>query len=162
MDDDLIDPAVQRLVDGHPTLFGGEPPRVSSDLPAGWHHLVDSFCTALEGELGDDAHQHFQVAQIKEKLGTLRFYYRFVRDEADEDDKPAGGSFEASDPGRPTDELRARVRALVDVALLESESTCLKCGAAGALRNVDGYLTTLCDPHHQAAITRQDRPDAER
>lgn len=151
MDNDLVDPAVQRLVDAHPTLFGGEPPRVFSDLPAGWYHLVDSLCTALEDELGDDAHQHFLVAQIKEKLGTLRFYYRFVRDEADEDDEPAGGRFEPFDPGQPTDELRA----LVDAALLESESACSQCGAVGALRNVDRYLTTLCDPHHHAAISGQ-------
>ncbi|OWQ46630.1 hypothetical protein CDL60_14310 [Roseateles noduli] len=154
MDDDLVDPAVQRLVDAHPTLFGGEPPRVLSDLPAGWYHLVDSLCNALEDELGDDAHQHFLVAQIKEKLGTLRFYYRFACDEADEDDKPAGGGFDGSAPGLPT-EQRARVRALVDAALFESEETCLECGAAGALRNVDGYLTTLCDAHHHAAISGQ-------
>lgn len=155
MDDDLIDPAVQRLVDAHPTLFGGERPRVFSHLPLGWYDIVDQLCTALETELGANARQHVFVAQIKEKLGTLRFYYRFVRDEADEDDEPAGSSFEGSNPGQPTDEQRARVRGLVDAALLESESTCSQCGAVGALRNVDGYLTTLCDPHHHTAISGQ-------
>ena len=124
-------------------------------VPPGWYGVVDRLCTALEVELGDDARQHFLVAQIKEKLGTLRFYCRFISDEADEGDEPAGSRFEGSNPGQPTDEQRARVRGLVDAALLESESTCSQCGAVGALRNVDGYLTTLCDPHHHAAISEQ-------
>lgn len=155
MGDDLVDPAVQRLVDAHPTLFGGERPRVFSHLSLGWHDIVDQLCTALETELGENAGQHVLVAQIKEKLGTLRFYYRFVRDEADEDAELSSRRFEASDPGQPTDEQSARVRALVDAALLESESTCSQCGAVGALRNIDGYPTTLCDPHHHAAISAQ-------
>jgi len=162
MDDDLIDLEVLRLVAAHPVLFRGAPPRVSSHLPAGWYPLVDKLCTALEEELGEDARQHFRVAQVKEKLGTLRFYYRFLGDEAHQDDELASYRMQASDTGQPTEAQRVRVRALVDVARLESESTCLKCGAASVLRDVDGYLTTLCAPHHQAAITRQDRPDAER
>lgn len=155
MDDDLIDLEVLRLVAAHPLLFRGAPPRVFSHLPAGWYPLVDRLCTVLEDVLGEDARRHFRIGQLKEKFGTLRFHYHFIADETDLDREPAGSSFEASDPGQPTDEQRARVRALVDAALLESESTCSHCGDAGALRDFDGYLTTLCDRHHLAA----DDPD---
>lgn len=162
MDEDLIDPELLRLVAAHPTLFDGVPPRAFSYLPAGWYTTVDCLCTELEEELGEDAYRHLRIAQLKEKFGTLRIYYRFAADEADSDDKSADGRFVVSVANQQTEAQRARVRALVDAAQRQSETTCLRCGAAGALRDVDGYLATLCDHHYQAAISRKDRPDAER
>lgn len=162
MDDDLIDLEVLRLVAAHPALFGGAPPRVFSHLPFGWYSIVDRLCAALTAELGEDAHRHLRIGQLKEKFGTLRFYYHFIADETDLDGEAASSSFEATDPAEPTTQQRARIRALVDVALRQSETTCLRCGAAGTLQNVDGYLATLCDAHHHAAIFRRDAQDEPR
>lgn len=61
------------------------------------------------------------VAQVKEKYGTLRFYYDHWSDEAD---------------------------LLVQEAERKSAVTCETCGAAGKLRGT-GWLRTECDECHK-------------
>jgi hypothetical protein len=78
----------------------------------------------------------------------LRFHYRFVADEAPQ--RPSEPSLHVEKP-RPSEECRASVKALVGAATAESTVTCLRCGESGVLRNIDGYLTTLCTRHHTVA-----------
>ena len=155
MDDDLTDPLVERLVRAHPALFVGALPRVFSHLPPGWYRIVDGLCSSLVGELGVQAAEYVRIVQIKEKFGTLRFYYRFLADEEeDASTDEAARRADAAGEKEPSDACRARVRALVDAALVESETACQRCGASGSLRNVEGYLSTLCSEHHREATSR--------
>jgi len=123
-----VDPQLQRLVAAHAPLFRGAHPEVPSDLAPGWYPLVDGLCSDIEAVLGD-ACAMFQVLQIKEKFGGLRVYYRLQC----ASDFPAG--------------VGARVRDLVQQAEADSKGLCEQCGAPAKLRNREGWLVTLCEPH---------------
>jgi len=79
----------------------------------GWYPILARIEERLS-ELDPD----YEVNQIKEKFGTLRFYW--------EGDIPDGD-------------------AIVDEAEAESARTCELCGSVGHLRTRAGWLKTLCD-----------------
>jgi len=80
---------------------------------AGWYPIL----ARLEQQL-NELDPDYQVHQIKEKFGTLRFYW--------EGDIPNGD-------------------AIVGEAEAESARTCELCGSLGNLRTKAGWLKTLCD-----------------
>jgi hypothetical protein len=139
-DGDPLDPELQRLVAAHPLLFRGRLPAVASYVPAGWYQLVDELCGSIEAELGPQGCKQLEVRQVKEKLAGLRFYVR-ERSLAEVNSLPSEDALE-------------RVRALIRAACEQSELTCQRCGAPGAVRDVEGYLAALCGAHLQEANER--------
>jgi hypothetical protein len=81
---------------------------------AGWYPILARLDDRLR-----DIDSDYQVHQIKEKFGTLRFYWS----------------------GRNSD---AGEEAVAD-AEAESARTCERCGNPGRLRTKRGWLRTLCD-----------------
>lgn len=74
------------------------------------------------------------IQQIKEKMGTLKFYYNCLNS--------------------PYPEIvKKSIRALVDKAQINSASTCEVCGKWGELRVDGGYWFTSCDEHKRNSIT---------
>lgn len=148
-----IGPDLQRLIGAHPLLFRGEAPTIHSYLPAGWFHRVDSLCSALEDVLGAKWCAKFEVTQIKEKFGSLRFYYRLGEREDHHVDmlSPGGRAHYLSQPpaagDMEIDAIETRIRELVAAACSTSAEVCEACGAPAQLRNLGGYLSTLCDRH---------------
>lgn len=65
------------------------------------------------------------IGQIKEKFGTLRFYWS----------------------GRFHKEMSDRIGEVVDLAEFRSEATCEECGARGSLRVANGWYAVRCDDH---------------
>jgi hypothetical protein len=122
---------IVRLIAEHPRLFRGESPVVPSDLPAGWYDLVHVLCLGIEEILGEDCPE-FQVKQIKEKLGGLRFYFALSGSEDCYIDVHSEDGFEtiikraASAPAK-----MASIRQLVELACEGSRATCQVCGASG-------------------------------
>lgn len=45
-----------------------------SSVEPGWHSIVDQLCRDIDACLTDEKAAVFKVRQIKQKLGTLRFY----------------------------------------------------------------------------------------
>lgn len=85
--------------------------------PVGWYEIIDRLDQALV-EIDPD----YQVHQIKEKFGGLRFY--------------------CSIPASPG------VQALMVAAEQEASRTCQRCGQPGVLRRKgSGWLATYCDEH---------------
>ena len=65
----------------------------------------------------------YTIAQIKEKLGSLRFY---------------------------TDGVPNEHHHFIDEAELQSQAMCMKCGAASEIFQTDrGWLTNLCPKHRE-------------
>jgi len=81
---------------------------------AGWYPILVRL-----GERRRNIDPGFEVHQIKEKFGTLWFYW-------------AGRNCDAGE-------------AAVAVAEAESARTCERCGGPGRLRTRNGWLRTLCD-----------------
>lgn len=109
----------QRMCDKYPELysdknFGG------FCVGAGWWPLLESLSAELSSYMLWRK-VPFEVDQIKEKLGTLRFYY-------------TGGD--------------AVVDGMVRMAESFSARICEQCGAPGVTRSHRGWLTTLCETHY--------------
>jgi len=89
----------------------------------GWYRLIDNLCGCIQSYLDANCenNQAMQVVavQLKEKLGTLHFYYR-------------GG-----------DEL---IAGMVWFAEYLSSSICEVCGEPGQIRR-RGWISVLCDRH---------------
>ena len=95
------------------------------ECPYGWYRLLEETCTYLEMLNYEYIKYGLQVVaeQVKEKMGTLCFYYRI--DKSDD-------SCETIDP--PTfckvveDCFKLKVRKIIDHAYRVSETICADCG----------------------------------
>ena len=111
---------------------------------SGWYELLRSLCA----EITEVYRKHDQpidiiVDQVKEKWGTLRFYYHF-------DGHPqalhafdfiGGGSIRF---GQSATELQREIAAIVRKWEEKSAEVCEYCGAPGSLRK-ERRVSTLCD-----------------
>lgn len=92
----------------------------------GWYDIIDSLCANIQNhidwqeKMGNEIAQVVAV-QVKEKFGTLRFYY-------------AGGD--------------DYISGLVSMAESWSAVACEECGAPGT-QNDGGWIKTLCETHRR-------------
>lgn len=94
----------------------------SIDVNAGWLPIVVDLHRSILRLDPED----YQVTQIKEKFGGLRFYYSVNK------------------------EYSMAVAELVRTAEKTASETCEVCGAPGHLRTERAWLLTLCDRHNTA------------
>ena len=87
----------------------------------GWYDLIYKLCEKIEGELKKEPNAEFNVCQVKEKFGGLRFYI---------------------------DSGSTRIYKLISTAEERSYKICEKCGEGGKLRDDTGWYRTLCDECH--------------
>jgi hypothetical protein len=88
----------------------------------GWFDIVWRLCGDLEplvAEFEQTTGRQFEVLQMKEKFGGLRF---------------------------PVNDANDAIRQRIEVAIQESFVTCEVCGQPGELREGDG-IKALCDEH---------------
>lgn len=95
----------------------------------GWYHILDMLCGAIQDRCDNVKHfvdgkmvpvcPQVVAVQVKEKFGTLRFYF----DGGDDD-----------------------IHGMVAMAEYMSARTCEECGKPGKLRP-GGWVRTLCDKH---------------
>jgi hypothetical protein len=107
-----------RHANGHPEAAQGYP-----ECDEGWCDLLERACVRIENAL--DNGDTFKIAQIKEKLGTLRFYW----------------------DGKLSEHVKAAVEEAIALATARSACTCEICGAEGRLHNRGGWLATACAEH---------------
>lgn len=94
------------------------------DCGDGWYNIIDAVCATIQNhernnKLNNVVMPPVIATQVKEKYGTLRFYYTGGDDYID---------------------------GVVAMAEYMSGVTCENCGSPGKLRD-DGWLRTLCDEH---------------
>lgn len=133
----------QQLCEKYPKIFSERHGDMTSTAMCwgfehgdGWYNLIDRLCANIQSHIdwtenNGGAVPQVVAEQVKEKFGTLRFYYR-------------GG-----------DEY---VRGLVDLAESMSGVTCEECGAPGKRRS-GGWLRTLCDTHAKERETMDEASD---
>lgn len=86
----------------------------------GWHPILDTLIDTIDWHVIRGKMEPVKVLQIKEKFGTLRFYY--------------GGGDE-------------HTHYLVRFAETLSGRVCEDCGAAAGTRSLKGWYRTVCDDH---------------
>jgi hypothetical protein len=89
----------------------------------GWFYPIQRLCERLELLVSEltatlPAGERFEVLQVKQKLGELRFYVSHRNPAIDSE---------------------------IEDARLSSLRTCEQCGGPATLRNKNGWLLTLCD-----------------
>ena len=104
---------LEALIQRYPRLFHGEPPPVHSEVPPEWADLIDDLCADID-QLVVKEFVRFQVTQIKEKFGTLRFYFSVSDPKTRNLDAPFGAG--------PPDKLAAAERLSDAVRILIREA----------------------------------------
>src|SRR5260370_39594162 len=114
------------LVEAYPDLFHPAADRpgaaeASPDCGEGWRDLLERACVRIRAAVQADGGS-FKATQIKEKYGTLRFYWSGVLSQ----------------------EADSKVEEVVDLAEARSACTCELCGAEGRLYG-PRCLPTRCE-----------------
>lgn len=96
----------------------------------GWYNMLDALSAAITKL---DGHEHVKVVQVKEKFGTLRFYYHI--------------GLGLDDPVK-WQALSKKIDEYVLQAELLSARTCEQCGAPGTM-TTGGWMKVLCEQHKE-------------
>lgn len=123
------------------------------DCNNGWYQLIRDMCaeiTAAYEAVGEPV--DIVVDQVKEKYGTLRFYYHPKGQPIaiHAFDSLSGGPSLRVRPGRS--EIYQKVAEIVDRYEEMSGHVCEICGAPGCLRTDLRWILTLCDEHYQKRV----------
>ena len=103
----------------------------------GWYNIIDAMCAIIQGHINfqnnkrriyleknyEDIPDHVPqvvAVQVKEKFGSLRFYY------------DGGDDY---------------INGVVNMAVIMSEKTCMECGSPGTMRT-DGWWHVACEEHY--------------
>ncbi|OSI24887.1 hypothetical protein [Bradyrhizobium canariense] len=132
----------KELVKAYPDLFHppADNPGVAQAYPEcgdGWRDLLERACKRIRAAVEADGGT-FHATQIKEKYGSLRFYWH----------------------GTLSPEADAKVEEAIDLAEARSGVTCEICGEEGRLRG-DAWLTTRCALHAEGWPAVAVRPGLE-
>lgn len=113
----------------------------------GWYDLLDAICSKIQAaydEHGVDP--DIVIDQIKEKWGTLRYYYHFG------DDDPGihafdcvGGESIRFRPRKEGNTIQEKIAEIVAWGESKSAEICEECGKPGRRRDNRMYILTLCD-----------------
>lgn len=125
-----------KLVEAHPNLF--HPPVGAPEATQGyptcsddWRDLLERLSTRIEAAIAEGGGS-LHVLQIKEKYGTLLFYWR----------------------GELSDESRTKVENAIALAEARSACTCEECGEAGRLYRHGRTWMTRCPAHAKGEPVR--------
>ncbi len=122
------------------------------DVGDGWYQLIRDMCGEIVAVYeAKGAAVDLVVDQVKEKYGTLCFYYHHHKDQNTpihaSDGLPVGSSPRLP-PG--ASDLRQKVARIVDKYEEKSAHVCELCGEPGSLREDLDWMLTLCDAHYRA------------
>ena len=117
------------------------------ECPRGWYHIIDQLCTVLEFyniDIGKKYHLAIIAEQVKEKFGTLRFYFSIhnVNDEGVIDCET-----DYQDAMIQSDYLNMLACSAINEAEELTEKTCADCGIPLTEENTvetKGWITYIC------------------
>ena len=112
----------------------------------GWYDLLSEICEKIQSVYDKNGREpDIVIDQIKEKFGTLRFYYHFGGD------APAIHAFDCLGQGSlrfhpgKGDNLHEEISKIVEWGEKKSGEICEHCGSPGSMKVQNGWYRTLCD-----------------
>lgn len=120
-------------------------PAIPECVGPGWSPIVSGLCkhiTFILGRYGLDV-EDFHIAQVKEKLGGLRFYCSFEKTEDEHKKRLQEGAW-------------SDIRALIRVAEIHCDQTCEYCGEPGELDETQSWLKVRCPECKAKKVTWRD------
>jgi len=94
----------------------------------GWYLLIDKLCGQLQWDTDHNNYPQVEATQVKEKFGTLRFYYTSIPAEGKEHTERQYGSIDGT----------------ISFAETLSQFVCEGCGSTTNVTQTKGWITTLC------------------
>ena len=121
------------------------------EMRNGWYELMRGLCGEITEAYRDaGVPVDITVDQVKEKYGTLRFYYHFEKHE-----KRAGAVDLHGDGAARTDpkkdEVHAEIAEITERWEERSAAVCEECGRPALLREDLPWIQTLCDSCYEGA-----------
>ncbi len=107
----------------YPKLFSSNTLPWGFEVGDGWSDLIVALCARIDSILKEDPNAQLQLRQVKEKFGTLRFYYAL--------DGASDATSEA-------------IREAVTLAESASAHICEQCGRPGEPGSRSGWHFTRC------------------
>ena len=133
----------KKLVEKCPVLYGNRYGDMTEtamcwgfECDDGWFDIIDKLSEKIENVNNLNLGFIIVADQVKEKFGTLRFYYH----------TEATGDDLTEEQLRRNTLLAELVDNAIDIAEFKTEHTCEVCGKRGKLRD-DGWIKCLCDEH---------------
>lgn len=108
----------------YPRLFPKGPLYWGFEHGPGWGPLIRTLCADINTLISDYPDVEIAVVQVKEKFGALRFYCQLAEN--------------------CPEDLRLKIRALIDAASAESLKTCETCAKPSGLDKSRAYIVTRC------------------
>jgi hypothetical protein len=139
---DEYEARIAKLKSRYSYLFAGQ--HLEHDIAPGWLAIVEELCHQIDEALAEDEKPAVHFLQIKEKLGSLRAYLKFLPVRIDI--VGTGGERLSGDKAAAPD-IASRLTPFVIEAEEKSFRTCEFCGTAGRLRTDRDWIRTLCDKH---------------
>ena len=124
----------KELTDKYPKIFQNKEPTANYggfgiECPDAWAPLIKELCSTLQFNADANGYPQAVADQVKEKFGTLRFYYHLER----------GDDGRKSDP-RHEGCLDGLIRAYEDF----SSMICAECGSNDDVRPSEGWIVYRC------------------
>jgi len=120
----------------------------------GWYNLIDSLCGQLQWNTDQNKYPQVIATQVKEKYGTLRFYYTWEHNEKRRTAKERIEHFIYNILRRimlkfcrnlyHSDREYGHQEGLISFADYTSGSTCESCGSNKDVTKTEGWIVTLC------------------
>ena len=133
----------KKLVEKYPILYGNRYKDMTETCMCwgfehgdGWFDIIDKLSEKIENVNNLNLGFIIVADQVKEKFGTLRFYYH----------AEATGDDLTEEQLRRNTLLAELVDNAIDIAEFKTEHTCEVCGERGKLRGY-GWIKCLCDKH---------------
>ena len=95
----------------------------------GWFWLIDNLCSELQWDIDKNGYPQIEATQVKEKFGTLRFYYTHSGDCSNVNDN---------------DYKRGAQDGTISFAEYLSGGICEDCGSTNGVSQTEGWMITLC------------------
>lgn len=145
--------------------------RYGCECCTGWFELIHELCQRITNRYAEEGippnEINLEVLQIKEKFGTLRFYYRFngVSCGLETTDFFGGNSLQSELQNYEDDEamkkLRNDISKLVRGYEKWSAHICEYCGKRGTIRMDMPWIKTLCDDCYNVYIRNVKRKNSK-
>lgn len=131
-------PNPKQLRARYPYMFAGE--NIGFSFSRGWFALFSKLCHDIDQLLGENK-RGFRWVQLKEKLGSARFYWEME-----------GYGQRLFHEVRPENSLVSQIAALVRETTAETRSSCIVCGQPGWLDQSQPHVLVLCEHHKQQRV----------
>lgn len=93
----------------------------------GWYCLIDNLCGQRQFDTDHNSYPQVEAIQVKEKFGTLRFYYNII-----------------PTVYKHTERQYGTIDGAISFAEFFSSSICERCGSTEEVSQTKGWVKTLC------------------